>query len=58
MERAEEDVCEALNTRIRLASKHIRWRIDPAALTCVNTHGDYTVNQLLCAEGRITGIID
>lgn len=57
-ERGEEDVCEALNTRIRLAERHLRWRIDPAPLTRVNTHGDYTVNQILCHGGRIAGVID
>lgn len=56
--RHEEDVCEALSLRIRLAEKYAAWRIDPAALTCVNTHGDYTVNQILCEDGRITGVID
>lgn len=57
-ERGEEDICEALNTRIRLAEKHIGWRVDPAPLSRVNTHGDYTINQILCEAGRITGVID
>lgn len=56
--RGEEDVCDSLNIRIRLAEKHLRWRIDPTPLTRVSTHGDYTVNQILCDGGRITGVID
>lgn len=56
--RREEAVCEALSLRIRLAEKYATWRIDPSSLTCVNTHGDYTVNQILCDDGHITGIID
>ena len=57
-ERGEEAVCEALAHRIRLAEKHRSWRIDPALLTRVNTHGDYTVNQIICADGCIHGVID
>lgn len=56
--RGEGDVCEALHCRIRLAERHIGWRIDPAPLTRVNTHGDYTVNQILCQADRVTGVID
>lgn len=57
-QRGEEAVCEALQTRIRLARKYASWRIDPAGLTCVNTHGDFTVNQILVKDGCITGVID
>ena len=57
-ERGEHDVCDALELRISLAEKRTSWRIDPAPLTCLNTHGDFTVNQVLCEKGRITGVID
>ena len=56
--RGEDAVCEALCLRIHLAEKRATWRIDPSPLTYVNTHGDYTVNQILCDDGRITGVID
>lgn len=58
LERGEHAVCEALRLRIHLAEKHAAWRIDPTPLTCLNTHGDFTVNQVLCDNGRITGVID
>lgn len=57
-ERREEDVCEALSMRIHLADKHREWRIDHAPLTYMNTHGDFTVNQILCGDGYIRGVID
>lgn len=57
-ERREEDVCEEINARIRIAEKHLNWRIDPTLLTHVNSHGDFTVNQILCDNDRITGVID
>lgn len=53
-----EDVCNSLTLRISLAEKYRNWRIDPAKLTYVNTHGDYTLNQILCDNNRITGVID
>lgn len=57
-ERGNDAVCNALSLRIALAEKHRNWRINPMELTHVNTHGDYTVNQILCDDGRITGVID
>lgn len=57
-ERSEHAVCEALLLRIRLAEKHAAWRIDPTPLTCVNTHGDFTVNQIICRDNHISGVID
>lgn len=57
-QRGEEAVCEALQSRIRLATRCASWRIDPAGLTCTNTHGDFTLNQILCERGKITGVID
>ena len=57
-ERREDNVCEAINARIRIAEKHISWRIYPSPLTHVNSHGDFTVNQILCDNDRITGLID
>lgn len=57
-ERGEEDVAAALLLRIRAAEKIARWSIDPARLTCCNTHGDYTVNQILCKDGQIKAVID
>lgn len=56
--RGEKAVCDALALRIRLAEKHAGWRIDPANLTCVNTHDDFTVNQILCQDDAVTGVID
>ncbi|MGN0752996.1 MAG: phosphotransferase [Aristaeellaceae bacterium] len=57
-ERGEEDVAQALLLRMKAAEKIRGWRIDPGKLTCRNTHGDYTVNQILCRDGQVQAIID
>ena len=57
-QRGEKDIIPALQLRIKAAEKVAGWRIDPAKLTCCNTHGDYTVNQILCRDGSIRAVID
>lgn len=57
-ERGEDDVANSLQLRIRAAEKIRNWRIDPSRLSCCNTHGDYTVNQILCKDGTIRAVID
>ncbi|MDD6049907.1 MAG: phosphotransferase [Clostridiales bacterium] len=57
-ERGEEDVAQALLLRMKAAEKIRGWHIDPNRLTCRSTHGDYTVNQILCKDGQVRAIID
>lgn len=57
-QRGEEDVAESLQLRIKAAEKIANWQIDPSKLTCRNTHGDYTVNQILCKDDSIRAVID
>ena len=57
-QRGEEDVVRSLHLRIKAAEKLAGWHIDPSRLTCCNTHGDYTVNQILCKDGSIRAVID
>lgn len=57
-QRGEEDVAAALHLRIRAAEKLMGWHIDVSKLTCCNTHGDYTVNQILCKHDGIRAVID
>lgn len=39
--------------RIGLMERFPAWRFDLNRLTCRNTHGDYFISQLLCADGSI-----
>lgn len=56
--RGEEDVADAIQLRMRAAEKIANWQIDPTRLTCCSTHGDYTVNQILCKDDNIRAVID
>ena len=38
---------------IGLMERFPAWRFDLNRLTCRNTHGDYFISQLLCADGSI-----
>lgn len=42
-----------LARRIGLMERFPAWRFDLNRLTCRNTHGDYFISQLLCADGSI-----
>lgn len=57
-EHGEEDVAQALLLRIKAAEKIRGWHIDPTRLTCRSTHGDYTVNQILCMNDQVKAVID
>ncbi|MBQ6950778.1 MAG: phosphotransferase [Clostridia bacterium] len=58
--RAQKDTeAEAdLLFRIRITEKLQPFSFDPHRLTCVNTHGDYTIHQLVCNENSIAAVID
>ena len=57
-QRSEEEIIPALHLRIKAAERISKWCIDPTRLTCCNTHGDYTVHQILCKGDRIQAVID
>lgn len=57
-ERGEEDVAQALLVRIKAAERIRGWHIDPSQLTCRSTHGDFTVNQILCKDDQVQSVID
>ena len=44
--------------RIGLMKRFPQMDVDVARLTCLNTHGDYFISQMLCGDGRINAVID
>ena len=54
----ELDLLEDLEFRIRFLSQIKDWEFDLQKLTYCNTHGDYTVNQMICGEDKINAVID
>ena len=47
-----------LEYRIALMQRMPPFSMDLTRLSCLNTHGDYCINQLICGEGRINAVID
>lgn len=58
LERTEENIIEDLEFRIKLTETIPKMGFEPDLLTYRNTHGDYTINQILCGDSTINGIID
>jgi len=51
-------IWEELTARIRIVEKIRNWRFDLSRLTCRNSHGDFTVHQILCGDGNVNAVID
>lgn len=56
--RGETGILEDLRYRLEILEYIRDWHFDISRLTCRNTHGDFTVNQILCGEDRINAVID
>lgn len=54
----DEGILNDLNIRLHTLEKMKNWKFDITRLTCRNTHGDYTVNQIICGEHKINAVID
>ncbi|MBQ7774474.1 MAG: phosphotransferase [Lachnospiraceae bacterium] len=52
------DIQQDLEIRLKVLDKMVDWRFDLERLTYCNTHGDYTVNQVICRQDRINAVID
>lgn len=57
-ERGEDSILEELKFRMKFTEKIEDWTFDVDKLTCLNSHGDYTVNQIICGDGKINAVID
>lgn len=56
--RSEHDITMELRWRIGLMERFPDYRVDPSNLRCLNTHGDYTISQLICSGSDISAVID
>lgn len=54
----EEDILSDLEYRLKVVSKFAGKKFDLDKLTFRNTHGDYTVNQIICGEDKVHAVID
>lgn len=58
MESKENDIVEDLEFRITLTEQFPEMEFELEKLTYRNTHGDYTVNQIICDDNNIKAVID
>lgn len=57
-ENGDSEIEADLLYRIGLMKKFPKYYFSTDKLTCVNTHGDYFISQLICGEDRINAVID
>lgn len=54
----KKEIVSDLEFRIHLVKNFPDMHFDLDKLTCKNTHGDFTINQLICSDTEILGIVD
>ena len=54
----ETDILNDLEFRLKMIPKIRSWKFDMQKLTYRNSHGDYTVNQMICGKDRINAVVD
>lgn len=58
LQRNDDKIIEDLEFRIRLTENFPEMEFNLEKLTYRNTHGDYTVNQIICDDKEIKAVID
>ena len=54
----ETEIIEDLEFRLQIIGKMSDWNFDLSKLTYCNSHGDYTINQIICGENKVNAVID
>lgn len=57
-EKGNADILDDLEFRLKIVEKFSGWKFDIQKLTYCNSHGDYTVNQIICGKDKINAVID
>lgn len=57
-QRVETDILEDIEFRLKIIQKVSDWKFDLQKPTYCNSHGDYTVNQIICGEGKVNAVVD
>lgn len=56
--KSDIDIIKDIKYRISLLKAIEKIDIKMDKLTCKNTHGDYSINQIICGQNSINGVID
>lgn len=57
-QRGEIEILDDLEFRLKMIHKVSDWEFNLQNLTFSNTHGDYTVNQIICDDDKISAVVD
>lgn len=57
-DKGDDEIAEVIEEKIKLIQKHKNLKFDLSQMTCRNTHGDYSINQILCGRDKINGVMD
>ena len=58
VDNGDNDVVRVLEEKIKLIEKYKDLKFDFCKMTCRNTHGDYSINQIICGKDKINAVID
>ena len=58
VDKGDTDIAKVQEEKIKLLDKYKDLKFDFAGMTCGNTHGDYSINQIICGKGKINAVID
>lgn len=54
----ESELVNDIEFRIKFLEKIKNWKFDMSKLTIRNTHGDFTINQIVCGKDKVNAVID
>lgn len=57
-QKGDTAILSDLEFRLEIVEKFSDWKFNVQKLTYCNSHGDYTVNQIICGKDRINAVID
>lgn len=58
MNNGDNEIADAIRTNMRIIEAVPAYEFDINKFSCGNTHGDYTISQLIWLDGKINGVID
>lgn len=57
-ENGDKDIAAAIRSNMRIVGAMPDYAFDINKFTCGNTHGDYTISQIIWLDERVNGVID
>ncbi|WP_410770280.1 phosphotransferase [Fontibacillus sp. BL9] len=58
LSKGDNEVVEAIQAKLRMLKAFTGFSFHVSKMTCINTHGDYKIQQIICGENKINAVID